>query len=211
MKGWLDTRQFTNGHTVAEAPLLIVDLADSAGINISNGSGHEITAVLDDHSQDPIMLTDWLTFKKDSYREGTLTFQLPRLSEGQHEILIKAWDNANNSRELKLIFYVKKEKSIVQDIINYPNPVINTTRFCISHKRPGEWLAVRLSIFTLQGQHINTIKRTINTHGNRSCDIEWEAVDGQGRKLLKGIYIYNIEVRGADGAIDNKSKKLIVL
>jgi hypothetical protein len=211
IKGWLDTRQFTKGHTVAEAPLLIVDLADSAGINISNGSGHEITAVLDDHSQDPIMLTDWLTFKKDSYREGTLTFQLPRLSEGQHEILIKAWDNANNSRELKLIFYVKKEKSIVQDIINYPNPVINTTRFCISHKRPGEWLAVRLSIFTLQGQHINTIKRTINTHGNRSCDIEWEAVDGQGRKLLKGIYIYNIEVRGADGAIDNKSKKLIVL
>ena len=150
-------------------------------------------------------------FKKDTYREGTLTFQLPRLAEGRHEMLIKSWDNANNSRELKLIFFVRKETAILDEVTNFPNPVMDATRFCFTHKRPGEVLDVRIRIFTLQGQHINTIQRTINTHTNRSCDIEWEAADGQGRKLLKGIYIYNIEIRGVDGTIHNKSKKLIVL
>jgi hypothetical protein len=211
MKGWLDNRQFLNGHTVSASPLLIVDIADSAGINLNNGNGHDMTAVLDGDSQNPVMLNDWLTLKKDSYRQGTVSFQLPRMAEGRHELVIKSWDNANNSSELQLVFYVRKETAILDEITNFPNPVTNVTRFCFTHKRQGEVLDVRINIFTLQGQHINTIHRTINTHSNRSCDIEWEASDGQGRKLLKGIYLYNIGIRGVDGATHNKTKKLIVM
>ena len=135
----------------------------------------------------------------------------PRLKEGKHTITVKSWDNANNSSVLLLEFYVKKEESILQGITNYPNPAIAGTRFCFTHKRPGEQLQVRVRIFTPQGQLIKSIEKTINTHSNRSCDIEWGGLDGQGRTAGKGVYIYNIEIRGADGAIANKSKKLVVM
>jgi hypothetical protein len=212
MQGWLDHRQFVNGQTVTEAPLLIVDISDSSGININNyGSGHEMVAVLDGDQQNRMFLNDWFSFEKDSYRTGSLVFQLPRLAEGPHTLTIKSWDNANNSSLLVLHFNVKKEESILDSISNYPNPVITGTRFCFTHKRPGEKLDVSIRIFTPQGQLIKSIDKTINSYGNRSCDIEWGGLDDQGRTAGRGIYIYNIQIRGADGAIANKSKKLIVM
>jgi hypothetical protein len=212
MQGWLENFQFKNGQTVSETPLLLLKLTDSSGINITGDkTGHEISATLDGDTRNRLILNDWFRPDKDSYQQGTVSFRLPVLKEGKHELRIKSWDNGNNSGDLMLNFQVRKDQQLLEEIMNFPNPLSTGTRFCITHKRPGERLQAYVHIFTPHGQLIKSLSRTINTPLARSCEIQWDGLDAQGRKLKQGIYIYKVEIQYADGTRAIKSKKLIVM
>jgi hypothetical protein len=213
IQAWIDDFAFKNGNTVGERPLLLLSLKDSSGINISTHEpAHRITAILNGRVDEVFELNPCYTPVKDNYREGFVRFSLPQLQEGLHELKIKAWDGANNSSEKVLTFRVSREKAVLFEIYNYPNPVTSQTTFCFDHNRPaGEPMEVSARIVSINGQLVKSIYKTINANGYRSCDMEWDGLDESGKKVGTGIYIWQMQLKTIDGRTGNKSKMLLIL
>jgi hypothetical protein len=213
IEAWLNDKKFISGGLTNTSPVLIVSLYDTSGINTSGaGVGHEITAVIDNNNRNTLVLNGFYEADLNSYRRGTLRFQLPPLAPGPHQLRIKAWDVLNNPAETVLDFMVgNDEKLQVAHVLNYPNPFTTQTVFWFEHNRPGENLLITVSVLTVTGKRVTTVKRTINTPGNRSCEMEWDGRDEFGSRLARGVYIYTLTVQTADGQKVLKTEKLLIL
>ncbi len=55
-------------------------------------------------------------------------------------------------------------------------------------------MLVQVQIYSLVGRVIKTIEKTINTPGNRSSEVEWDAKDEFGDKVARGMYLYRIRI-----------------
>jgi hypothetical protein len=110
---------------------LYINLKDSSGIQTSGNSlGHDISLVIDGQTQSPIILNNYYTADMNTYQSGKIKYSLPTLSEGQHQLIIKAWDLIGNSNKDTLNVVVPNNKTlIVKNLTNYPNPVFTNTRF----------------------------------------------------------------------------------
>jgi len=211
VKAYLNDETFVNGNVVNPAPILILHLSDSSGINIAGtGIGHDITAVLDGDSKSTYTLNSFFESDLDSYQQGTVRFQLPEMTEGSHTLVVKAWDAANNSTEVIIRFRVIKEGMIIYNLMNYPNPFTANTRFRFDHNRPNTNLTVTVRIFTLFGKSVKTISQTINTPGNRSSDINWDGFGDYKGRLAPGVYIYRLQVSSNAGETVVKSGELVL-
>lgn len=196
IKAWLNDTAFKNGGLTHENPVLLLDLADSSGINVSGaGIGHDITAVIDGNERNVLVLNGYYTGLLDNYQRGTVRYQLPSMSPGKHQIRIKAWDLANNSSQTVLDFEVaNQEKSVIQKLMNYPNPFTDQTTISFEHNQPNTQLPVEVAIFSSSGQLVKTIRKTVFTAGTRNCQIQWDGTNENGQKLKKAIYIYRVVI-----------------
>ena len=211
--GYLNNVQFINGSIVNETPLLLVQLADPSGINLSgNGIGHEITAVIDGNYRETIVLNDYFKAASMAALNGTIQFRLPQLLEGNHKILLKAWDVFNNSSEYMLLCKVIKQDTVkVTRLFNYPNPVYNSTLFSFSLEGPYAGARADLKILTVEGQAVRTLSKAINEAGLRSIEIEWNGRDEKGNRLGRGVYIYQLTIMSKTGKLTRKVQKLIII
>ncbi len=205
IRPYLNDDKFLNGGLTHENPILWVKLSDSSGISTSgNGIGHDITAVIDGNERNILVLNNFYTANKDSYREGQVIFPLPTLSPGKHSVRIKAWDVANNSSEVTLDCLVAiREKIEMTNVRNFPNPFSVATSFAFEHNQPNTDLAVKINIYTISGALVRQINRVVNTGGTRNCEIKWDGADQSGAKLAKGIYIYHIIVSTGASKAEN--------
>jgi len=196
IKAWLNDEKFVNGSIVNQRPVLILKLADSSGINTSGtGIGHDITAMLDNNSDQIFNLNNYYEADLDQYGHGVARFQLPELEPGIHSLKIKTWDVLNNSSEFILDFSVVNDDELVIDhVLNYPNPFTTKTQFWFEHNKPGQDLYVQIHIFSLTGRIVKTIEKTINTDGNRSSEVDWDGRDDFGDKIGRGVYVYRLKV-----------------
>lgn len=212
IKAYLNDEKFVNGSITNSAPVLLLKLADSSGINTGgSGVGHDIIATLDNNNNQYFVLNNFYESDLDNYQKGSLRFQLPELTPGPHSLKIKAWDVLNNSSEYVLDFTVVNNDELkLNHVLNYPNPFTTKTAFWFEHNHPGTDLFVRIEVFTISGKLIKTISQTINTPGNRSNEIEWDGRDDQGEKMGRGVYIYRLRVRSANGKLAEKWEKLVV-
>jgi hypothetical protein len=209
---FLNDTKFVQGGTSNEKPLLLLELADSSGINtLGTGIGHDLTVMIDNDPDQLYVLNEYYEAELDSYRRGKLRFQLPRLEPGFHTLKVKAWDAVNNSSEASLDFVVAADEELVlSHVLNYPNPFTTRTQFWFEHNQPGQELWVRLQVFTLTGRVIKTIQKTINTPGNRSSELEWDGRDEFGDKVARGVYLYRLTVTAPGKKKKEKIEKLVI-
>jgi hypothetical protein len=193
---YLNDTAFREGGLSNESPLLIALLEDSSGINASgNGIGHDITAWLDENTQNSWVLNEYYQADIDSYRKGRLSFRLPDLAEGRHQITLKAWDLANNSSLKTLEFWVKKqEKLVLGRVMNYPNPFSSGTTFSVEHNRPGVPMRLEIAIYDILGRLVRQIQQPVTGSGSRNIQVLWSGEGASGAKLAKGIYIYHLKI-----------------
>jgi len=212
IKAWLNDEKFVNGSIVNQNPVLVLKLADSSGINTSgSGIGHDITAMLDNNSDQIFSLNNYYEADLDKYGQGYVHFQLPELEPGIHSLKIKAWDVLNNSSEFILDFSVMNDDELVIDhVLNYPNPFTTKTQFWFEHNKPGQDIYVQVHIFSLSGRVVKKIEKTINTYSNRSCEVEWDGRDDFGDKIGRGVYIYRIKVFCNGSKSRTVTEKLVI-
>jgi hypothetical protein len=213
IKAWLNDEKFADGGITNETPVLILKLSDSSGINTSGaGIGHDISITIDNDNNRFFILNDYYEADIDDYRKGFVRFQLPAIEPGFHTIKVKAWDVLNNSAEIILSFNVAKDEDLViNHVLNYPNPFTTRTQFWFEHNKPGQDLFVQIHIYSLAGRTIKTIKKTINSPGNRSCELEWDGKDEFGDKVGRGVYLYRIKIQTAGSKPRSVTEKLVVL
>ncbi len=210
---YLNDEQFVSGGITDETPILIADLFDENGINtVGNGIGHDIVAVIDDESSNPLVLNEFYTANLDTYQSGSVRYTLPTLEKGKHTLTLKAWDVANNSSEARIDFVVQEKKQLTLDhVLNYPNPFTTSTQFFFEHNQVCSQLEVMLEIFTVSGKLVRTIDRSVAMEGFRSAGIAWDGRDDFGDQLAKGVYVYRLKVRNDIGEMAEKIEKLVLL
>ncbi|MCQ2286798.1 MAG: type IX secretion system sortase PorU, partial [Bacteroidales bacterium] len=210
---YLNDENFVNGGMTDENPTLIVKLKDDYGINTTgNGIGHDLVAILDDETDNQIVLNDYYVTEQDSFNTGTVRYPYKKLSLGDHKLKVRAWDILNNVSEQTLSFTVVSDAKLTLDhILNYPNPFTTNTDFYFEHNRPGVSLDILIQIFTVSGKLVRTLESTQTTEGTRCMPIHWDGRDDFGDRLGKGTYIYRLRVRDANGDLSEKFEKLVIL
>lgn len=213
IKAYMNNEKFVEGGIVNANSTLLVKLTDDNGINYTGSSvGHDITAILDDNSQNTFVLNDFFEADLDNYRSGIVRFPINNLSEGTHTMTIKAWDILNNSAETKISFeVVNSTKGLIKNVYNYPNPFSTKTQFMFEHNMPNQDLFVSIQVLTMTGKVIKTLKQTINTEGTRINNINWDGLDEYGDKIGNGVYLYKVHIKTATGFSDTKLQKLVIL
>lgn len=213
VKLYMNDENFVSGGVTDENPKLYAILTDSSGINtVGNGIGHDITATLDNNTNNLIILNDYYESDIDNYQSGKIEYLFSELDEGDHNLKIKVWDVYNNSSEEDLDFIVAESENLaIKNLLNYPNPFTEQTAFYFDHNRPNENLEVLIQIFTVSGKLVKTINTIINSNAFRSEPINWDGLDDFGDKIGRGVYIYQIKVRTTEGETVTKIEKLVIL
>lgn len=208
---FMNDNTFFFGGLTNENPYLYAEIEDDHGINTTgNGIGHDLTAVLDDGPT--IVLNNYYEAEEDNHRKGYIRYPFTGLAEGHHTLRIKVWDIANNSAEAYTEFIVASSaKLALKHLMNYPNPVSDQTKFSVEHNRPNEAISVEISIFDLSGKIIKTIKKDYTSGTTRINDIDWDGKNDNGHTIAKGMYVYKLILRTANGEIASASQKLVLV
>lgn len=212
---YFNDRSFSYGGKTNSEPILIVDLKDENGINLSSSSiGHDISAALEEQTADKIVLNDFYEPTTDKVGEGTVTYQMSELTPGVHSIYIKAWDILNNSSEKMSEFLVASdEEGFLENVYNYPNPFSTNTDFTFEHDLINANVNIIVDIYTISGKLVKQIEAERYSSGSRITDINWDAKDDYGSKLAKGIYLYKIKLSSSELNMERESdfNKLVIL
>ncbi len=217
---FMNTPDFVFGGVTDANPTLLVQLQDENGINVvGNSIGHDLEAIIDDDTQNSILLNEFFEAELDDFTTGEARFPLNELEEGLHNIRVKAWDVANNSSEGYTEFVVAPSGAIaLEHVLNYPNPFTDRTCFQFDHNMANQELDILIQIFTISGRLVKTIETTMFSDGAIRQDdcIEWDGRDDFGDPLARGVYLYKVRVRtagmaGANLSGESEFEKLVLL
>ena len=213
MELFLNDENFVYGGVTDENPRLLLNLIDNQGINtVGSGIGHDIVATLDGNSENSFILNDYYEAAVDDHTQGVVSFPFTDLSPGKHTLKVKAWDVANNSSEKTIEFTVVKDQEVrIENLVNYPNPFTTKTEFIFQHNQSGVVMDVKLEVYTISGKLVKSIDKMIVNDGFVSKDIRWDGKDDFGDRIGKGVYMYKLQVRSANGSTSEKIEKLVIL
>jgi flagellar hook assembly protein FlgD len=99
----------------------------------------------------------------------------------------------------------------IQNLLNYPNPVVDFTSFYFEHNQNNEQMKVVLQIIDLQGRVVKEIKEDITPNGYRYGPIQWDGKSESGYKLNAGVYVYSLIASLSNGKTTNNSGRLILI
>jgi hypothetical protein len=210
---YLNDSNFVQGGITNEDPDLFAKIKDGSGINtVGTGIGHDITAVLDENTEDAVVLNDYYEADLNSYKSGIVRYPFSELSEGTHKLSIRVWDVYNNSAQAYTEFVVSESaKLALSHVLNYPNPFTTKTQFYFEHNRCCDLMDVQIQIFTVSGKLVKTIQTLVNSEGFRSNPIEWDGKDDYGDQIGRGVYIYRVKVKSSMGDMADAFEKLVIL
>jgi hypothetical protein len=204
---------FRDGGITDTNPTLLALISDPSGINTTGtGIGHDLITYIDDKRSETVILNNYFENDLGSYTKGSLRFNLYGLKRGDHKILVKAWDNFNNSNSEVLQFLVETDKGLLlNNLINYPNPFTESTSFVLEHNRPGLRVDITIDIFGSDGRFIKKIISDQETTGYRLEPILWDGVDNRGNRITRGIYIYKVTIKTEGGESSSQSGRMVIL
>jgi hypothetical protein len=213
---FLNDESFFNGDLTTDKPQLIVELADSSGINATGtGVGHEITATIDTNPTRTIVLNEFYESALNDFSKGRIEYPLDEIPEGNYSLKVRAWDVHNNPSEETIFFEVAESGNLVVDqVYNYPNPMNNSTAFTFEHNQQGNALDVDIRIYTLSGRPVQHLQEYITNTSSSYASIPWDGRDRDNDRLGNGTYIYVLRV-AADTPEGRKStekiEKLVII
>lgn len=200
---YLNHKGFVSGGKVDETPVFMAHLYDENGINISSPTpGHDIMLMLNDNQS--FVLNDYYESELDTYKEGTVTYQLPKLEEGHYTLMFRAWNLYNVSTMEYLDFEVVKDlKPEIFSVTCFPNPATTQTTIQVKHDREDEMIDMTVDVYDLSGKRVWSESRQSANY------ITWDLSTANG-KLLPGVYIYRVSVKSDDKIVSYRANKLLI-
>jgi hypothetical protein len=187
------TAEFESGGvSILPGTALTVSAFDERGVNLVDRNEGRGIVLTFDATGDTTSLTDDFMYDFDSYKSGSVVFDLPSLSLGGHTVRVSANDNMGNRATEQLSFEIVSTTDFqIRNVANYPNPFPDGGKdgTHILFQLPTE-ADVRIDVFTVGGRLIRTID---GVHGSAGPNqVHWDGRDQQGDKLANGVYLYLI-------------------
>jgi len=166
---------------------LTATLSDPSGICVLGGAaGRAILMSLDSQGFD---LSRYFVFRPGSYTTGDLAFPLPDLLEGNHRLIMAAWDGLGNGSQDTLDFQVlPMQTELLGQVFVYPNPGSGRRAFSFQAAAPGSF---DIRVYTVGGRCIWSSTGTACQGYNQ---VIWEGLDAEGDAPGSGTYIYRLEL-----------------
>ncbi len=218
IKLYMNDESFIPGGYTNDHPLLLAKLYDEQGISGIGSTGRSImgtlsTAGTSSNDNSDLILDSYYKSDRDTYKSGTIRYQMADLKEGNHTIKVKAFDTDTNSATATLDFVVAANNSLsLQHVLNYPNPFTTTTTFHFDHNRPGDELDIMIQIFTVSGKLIKTLSTHAHNAQTHFSDLVWHGKDDYEDEIGRGVYVYKVSVKAlSDGSKTDHFEKLVIL
>ncbi|MFN3821921.1 MAG: C25 family cysteine peptidase, partial [bacterium] len=185
---FFDHRGYRKGEPIPPEPLLIVEVSDSNGINLTGSMGHGITVTIDDQSS--VDLTTYFRYYTGSYQRGSAEYKLGPLEPGLHKIVIEAWDTPGNLGMETIDVEVVSGANglIVNQVLNWPNPFREQTHLTFVITKPADY---EVQVFTIAGTLLWSYRSRAAQPG-MIFEPVWDGRDKYGRKVGNGVYIYKV-------------------
>lgn len=119
---------------------------------------------------------------------------------GDYELLLNTRDREGNTagkNDMQIFFKVITENSI-SNLVNYPNPFTDRTRFVYTLTGANVPYDYKIEIYTVSGKLIREISREELGQlrvGSHMTDYEWDPRDMFGNRLANGVYLYRMVIR----------------
>ncbi len=191
--------------------LLESTLSDLNGINISGlGMGQELSIQLNENG--PIIVSEKFKSLNGSFQEGSFSFQLSGLKEGENAVTIRAWDNlGNGSLYSQKIIVEGSDRLQILNHITYPNPTEKESNFELLHNRPGENILVVLSVHNPTGQILFSESFRFVKAEAEISGMSWLFSQAQTKYPAKGTYIYQLSLQSeTDNSVATTSGKIVI-
>ncbi|NTV46715.1 MAG: type IX secretion system sortase PorU, partial [Chlorobiales bacterium] len=202
---YLNDKSFRSGNITDQSPLFIAQVSDQSGINLTQGTGHAMTLIIDENMQNPVTLNDFFEAKQGNFAEGEVHYRLQNLTTGRHTLRFRVWDNQNNMAEQVIDFMAESSNQLaVGSVFNFPNPFnpsSERTVFIFPHNQSGDDLDVKIKIYTIAGRLIKSLRETVFGAPSQ-VRIEWDGRDEDGSALANGIYLYKVVVKSLNGKFE---------
>ena len=212
IKAYLNSTSFVDGDKVNATPCLLVELHDINGINtVGTGIGHDITAIIDGNAKYTYNLNSVFKPVVGDFTRGTIMFPLDRLEEGEHTLMVRAWDFYNNSSTTTITFVVEPDMAPeISSIEINPSPVVAgcEIKFHIYHNRPQSEIDVTVEIYNIHGQLLwRKAEKSVADGLVHTCS--WNGSGQAGQPLPTGVYVARISM-ATDGEQVVKGAKFLV-
>ncbi len=209
---YLNNTNFRSGDKTGPDPLLIAYIEDDSGINTTGQIGHDIVAILNDDTFNPVVLNNFYQADLDDFRSGRVIYPFFNLEEGNYTLTLRAWDVYNNVSTESIDFMVTSAPGInIKELKNFPNPFSDITYFTFSHNKPATELNVRIEVYSLSGQLVKSMEQKVYASGFNVPPMEWDGTDNGGTLLQSGIYLFRVIVNEDRGELVHKTEKLMIL
>ncbi|MDU1903612.1 MAG: type IX secretion system sortase PorU [Dysgonomonas sp.] len=199
-----------NNIYVNTTPKFYAEISDDTGINLSSGIGHNIALIIDGNKE--YDLTSTFMNEDGSTKRGTVTYNIPDLSLGNHYLEFRIWDVHNNSRISDPIDFV-----VTNDVTPtgysfeiWGNPASSETRFIFATDFPSTDVKIKLSVYTLSGRMVWTHEERGNIDTLNRYTYTWDLNGDGGGRMLPGVYICTGEITINGKTSSVKSQKLII-
>lgn len=211
ISSYLNSQNFRSGEKVNNNPVFYAIVSDENGINSSGaGIGHDITLSLNG-STTPVILNNYLTYDKNSYKSGVIKYQLNDLEEGDYTLTIKVWDLLNNSSSQTIHFTVDNEAEVeIEEFLAYPNPASESITLRVMHDRPETVQSFRFLLYNLSGTLLFQSDEVVS-QDNGDLSLTWDLTTQNGKRIAPGCYAGRVEIKAKDDKYVGKSKKIIIL
>ena len=194
------------------AVILLVELADNEGINLSQSvKNHALTLQLD--GREAVLLSPYYTATANDGRRVLVRYPITGLANGTHTARVNAYDLSNNAAEATLTFVVTDKPALaLRSLRAYPNPFASTATIDVTHNRPGDDLDWSLAVFDETGKLLSEQQGRCPNCPNSLVLAGWDGRGSSGDLLLNGLYIYKLWVRSvSDESTATGSGKLLLM
>jgi hypothetical protein len=201
---WIEGHRGEETPTVSGESTIRAMITDSSGVcAMGGGAGRSILLSLDDQGFD---VSDHFSYYPDSYVGGELYYSLPEMVEGEHRLIMAAWDGMGNSGRDTLDFnVVQASGDLLSSVFIYPNPGHGQRCFNFNAASPG---TASIKVYTVAGRCIWSIMESCEEGYNQ---VLWNGLDMDGDQPACGAYIFRIGYSTTDGASAEATDILVVM
>lgn len=208
-KIYLNREDFKSGGKVNNTPYFYAEVSDDTGINLAGAIGHNMSITIDGKTS--YDLTSSFKNTGSSTKSGSVSYLLPELSEGSHNLQFRVWDVWNNSAYHNLDFVVSENyKPAIYDFKLEKNPTRDFTIFNFSCDVPGSIINIKYAVYSINGGLVWSHEERGSSTELSNYQYQWNLESNNGTRISSGVYICRVLI-SINGEESTKSEKLIVL
>ncbi|MFA7330590.1 MAG: C25 family cysteine peptidase [Candidatus Delongbacteria bacterium] len=192
----LNGPQWRESDWVAPNSVVILQVQDSSGVNLTGELGHRIEMEIDGGT--PRDLTASFQYDLDDWTRGEARLELPLLETGSHRLRARAFDTFNNPGYAEVEFQVLDPGTpALADVVNFPNPARERTQFTFrllgaQQEAPS---SCDLLVYTVKGRRVASRRLALSGASDFIWSEAWEPRNDQGDPLARGVYFYRVRLR----------------
>src|SRR6185312_2072017 len=132
----------------------------------------------------------------------------PTLADGTYQLTVQGIDASGNlsANSSYTINFEVMNKSMISEVVNYPNPFSTSTRFVFTLTGSDIPTTFKIQVMTITGKIIREITEDeigpIHI-GTNITQFAWDGTDKYGAKLANGVYLYRVVTSINGQNIDN--------